>query len=142
MPADGRFGSGPSKVRQEAVVSLERAAPRYLGTSHRQAGVRSIVALLRSGLRELFGLPDGYEVVLGNGGTTCFWDIASFCLVQRRSQHLSFGEFSSKFAAVTTAYIFVGIFLEERDLVEMFGDEYRRYRQRVAMLIPFWRSKA
>jgi len=103
LPADGRFGSGPSKVRQDAVVSLERAAPRYLGTSHRQAGVRSVVALLRGGLRELFGLPDGYEVVLGNGGTTSFWDIASFCLVERHSQHLSFGEFSSKFAAVTTA---------------------------------------
>ncbi|HEX6475650.1 MAG TPA: phosphoserine transaminase [Acidimicrobiales bacterium] len=103
LPSDGRFGSGPSKVRQEAVAALERAAPRYLGTSHRQAGVRSIVALLRGGLRELFGLPDDYEVVLGNGGTTCFWDIASFCLVERRSQHLSFGEFSSKFAAVTAA---------------------------------------
>jgi phosphoserine aminotransferase len=103
LPADGRFGSGPSKVRQEAVASLERAAPRYLGTSHRQSGVRSIVALLRGGLRELFGLPEGYEVVIGNGGTTCFWDVASFCLVRHRSQHLSFGEFSSKFAAVTAA---------------------------------------
>jgi phosphoserine aminotransferase len=103
LPADGRFGSGPSKVRQEAVVSLERAAPRYLGTSHRQSGVRSIVALLRGGLRQLFGLPEGYEVALGNGGTTSFWDVASFCLVERHSQHLSFGEFSSKFAAVTTA---------------------------------------
>ncbi|HWC37488.1 MAG TPA: phosphoserine transaminase [Acidimicrobiales bacterium] len=103
LPADGRFGSGPSKVRQEAVVSLERAAPRYLGTSHRQSGVRSIVALLRGGLRQLFGLPEGYEVALGNGGTTSFWDVASFCLVERHSQHLSFGEFSSKFAAVTSA---------------------------------------
>ena len=103
LPADGRFGSGPSKVRQEAVTSLERAAPRYLGTSHRQSGVRSIVALLRGGLRQLFGLPEGYEVALGNGGTTSFWDVASFCLVERHSQHLSFGEFSSKFAAVTTA---------------------------------------
>jgi phosphoserine aminotransferase len=103
LPADGRFGSGPSKVRQEAVTSLERAAPRYLGTSHRQSGVRSMVALLRGGLRQLFGLPEDYEVALGNGGTTSFWDVASFCLVERRSQHLSFGEFSSKFAAVTTA---------------------------------------
>jgi phosphoserine aminotransferase len=103
LPADGRFGSGPSKVRQEAVASLERAAPRYLGTSHRQSGVRSMVALLRGGLRQLFGLPEDYEVALGNGGTTSFWDVASFCLVERRSQHLSFGEFSSKFAAVTTA---------------------------------------
>jgi phosphoserine aminotransferase len=103
LPSDGRFGSGPSKVRQEAVAALERAAPRYLGTSHRQAGVRSIVALLRGGLRDLFGLPGDYEVVLGNGGTTSFWDIASFCLIERHSQHLSFGEFSSKFAAVTGA---------------------------------------
>ncbi len=85
------------------MTSLERAAPRYLGTSHRQSAVRSMVALLRGGLRQLFGLPEGYEVALGNGGTTAFWDIASFCLVERRSQHLSFGEFSSKFAAVTTA---------------------------------------
>ncbi|HEY1636539.1 MAG TPA: phosphoserine transaminase [Acidimicrobiales bacterium] len=102
-PSDGRFGSGPSKVRQEAVAALERAAPRYLGTSHRQAGVRSIVALLRGGLRDLFGVAGDYEVVLGNGGTTSFWDIASFCLIERHSQHLSFGEFSSKFAAVTGA---------------------------------------
>jgi phosphoserine aminotransferase len=114
LPSDGRFGSGPSKVRQEAVAALERAAPRYLGTSHRQAGVRSIVALLRGGLRELFSLPEGYEVVLGNGGTTCFWDIASFCLVQRRSQHLSFGEFSSKFAAVTAA----APHLDQPDVIE------------------------
>jgi phosphoserine aminotransferase len=103
LPSDGRFGSGPSKVRQEAVVALAEAAPRYLGTSHRQSGVRSIVGRLRAEIRELFGLPDDYRVVLGNGGTTCFWDIASFCLVERHSQHLSFGEFSSKFAAVTSA---------------------------------------
>jgi phosphoserine aminotransferase len=90
-------------VRQEAVVALAEAAPRYLGTSHRQSGVRSVVGRLRAGIGELFGLPDDYRVVLGNGGTTSFWDIASFCLVERHSQHLSFGEFSSKFAAVTTA---------------------------------------
>jgi phosphoserine aminotransferase len=98
-PSDGRFGSGPSKVRPEAVAALAEAAPTYLGTSHRQAGVRSMVGRLRAGLRELFALPDGYEVALGNGGTSVFWDIAVLSLIERRSQHLSFGEFSSKFAA-------------------------------------------
>src|SRR5438552_13750458 len=102
-PTDGRFGSGPSKVRQEAVAALAAAAPTYLGTSHRQAGVRSYVHRLREGLATLFSLPDGYEVVLGNGGTTSFWDAAAFGLIERRSQHLAFGEFSSKFAAVVTA---------------------------------------
>src|SRR6266508_1681658 len=102
-PADGRFGSGPSKVRQEAVDALATAAPTYLGTSHRQAGVKSVVRRLREGVATLFSLPDGYEVLLGNGGTTAFWDAAAFGLIERRSQHLSFGEFSSKFAAVTRA---------------------------------------
>jgi phosphoserine aminotransferase len=102
-PADGRFGSGPSKVRADAVASLNLAAPALLGTSHRQQPVRSLVGRLRAGLAELFGLPDGYEVVLGNGGSTAFWDIATFCLIERRSQHLSFGEFSSKFAAAAAA---------------------------------------
>src|SRR5438477_8123037 len=102
-PADGRFGSGPSKVRQQAVDALAAAAPTYLGTSHRQAGVRSVVHRLREGLQQLFSLPDGYEVVLGNGGPTAFWDAAALGLVERRSQHLSFGEFSSKFAAVVKA---------------------------------------
>ncbi len=100
LPADGRFGSGPSKVRPDAVSALARAAAGYLGTSHRQEGVRSVVRRLRQGLAELFSLPDGYEVVLGNGGATAFWDAAVFGLVERKSQHLSFGEFSSKFAAV------------------------------------------
>jgi len=103
LPTDGRFGSGPSKVRPEQVAALAAAAPHYLGTSHRQSGVRSVVGRLRTGLRELFSLPDGYEVVLGNGGTTCFWDVATFCLIERRSQHVSFGEFSSKFAAAARA---------------------------------------
>jgi len=103
LPADGRFGSGPSKVRAEAVASLSLAAQGPLGTSHRQKPVRSLVGRLRAGLAELFGLPEGYEVVLGNGGTTAFWDIATFCLVDRHSQHLSFGEFSSKFAAAAKA---------------------------------------
>ncbi len=98
-PSDGRFGSGPSKVRPEQVSALAATGAAYLGTSHRQAPVKKVVGRLRSGLRDLFSLPDGYEVVLGNGGTTCFWDIATFCLIERRSQHLSFGEFSSKFAA-------------------------------------------
>jgi phosphoserine aminotransferase len=102
-PSDGRFGSGPSKVRPEQVAGLAAVASTYLGTSHRQNTVKSVVGRLRSGLRELFSLPDGYEVVLGNGGTTCFWDVATFCLIERRSQHLSFGEFSSKFAAAAKA---------------------------------------
>ncbi|HLH29185.1 MAG TPA: phosphoserine transaminase, partial [Acidimicrobiales bacterium] len=99
LPADGRFGSGPSKVRPEAVEALAKASAGYLGTSHRQATVKSVVGRLREGLAHLFALPDGYEVALGNGGTTVFWDAATFCLIERRSQHLSFGEFSSKFAA-------------------------------------------
>jgi phosphoserine aminotransferase len=103
LPADGRFGCGPSKVRPEAVRALADAAGDYLGTSHRQKGVRSVVGRIRSGLTELLSLPDGYEVLLGNGGTTCFWDAATFCLVERHSQHLSFGEFSSKFAAAVAA---------------------------------------
>jgi phosphoserine aminotransferase len=102
-PGDGRFGSGPSKVRQEAVAALAAAAPTYLGTSHRQPPVRSVVGRIRAGLAELFGLPDGYEVALGNGGTTLFWDLATFSVIERRSQHLVFGEFSAKFAAAATA---------------------------------------
>ena len=103
LPSDGRFGSGPSKVRPDSVAALAASAPTYLGTSHRQAGVRSVVGRLREGLATLFELPAGYEVVLGNGGATQFWDIATFCLIGRRSQHLSFGEFSSKFAAAAAA---------------------------------------
>jgi phosphoserine aminotransferase len=102
-PSDGRFGSGPSKVRPAQVEALAKVAPTYLGTSHRQKPVKAVVGRLQRGLAELFRLPDGYEVVLGNGGTTCFWDIATFGLIERRSQHLSFGEFSSKFAAAASA---------------------------------------
>ncbi len=102
-PSDGRFGSGPSKVRPEAVARLAEVAGEYLGTSHRRPGVRDVVHRVRAGLTELFSLPEGHEVLLGNGGTTSFWDAASFGLVERRSEHLSFGEFSSKFAAVTRA---------------------------------------
>jgi phosphoserine aminotransferase len=100
VPVDGRFGSGPSKVREHAVVQLAQAAPRYLGTSHRRDGVRSVVRDIRSGISELFALPDGYEVLLGNGGSTAFWDAAAFHLIERRSSHLVLGEFSSKFASV------------------------------------------
>src|ERR687897_660611 len=103
LPGDGRFGCGPSKVRPEAVEALAASARDYLGTSHRQASVRFMVAALRNGVSELLELPDGYEVVLGNGGTTAFWDAATFGLIERRSQHLSFGEFSSKFAAAATS---------------------------------------
>jgi phosphoserine aminotransferase len=103
LPADGRFGSGPSRVRPETLEALAATGTSYLGTSHRQAPVKSVVGRIRSGLTELFSLPDGYEVILGNGGTTAFWDAATFGLIERRSQHLSFGEFSSKFAAAALA---------------------------------------
>jgi phosphoserine aminotransferase len=102
LPGDGRFGSGPSKVRPEAVKALASEAGRFLGTSHRQKTVKSVVGSLRSGLAELFSLPEGYEVALGNGGTTCFWDAATFALIEQKSQHLSFGEFSSKFATAAS----------------------------------------
>jgi phosphoserine aminotransferase len=103
LPRDGRFGSGPSKVRQAQVDALCADAPSLLGTSHRQAPVRAIVEEVRTSLADLFSLPDGYEVLLGNGGTTTFWDAATFCLIDRRSEHLSFGEFSAKFAAGVAA---------------------------------------
>ncbi len=114
LPADGRFGSGPSKVRPEAVEALMAAAPRYLGTSHRQPGVKSVVRQIRQGLSCLLGLPDGYEVVLGNGGTSAFWDAATFCLIEARSQHLVFGEFSGRFAAAAGS----APFLDEPVLIQ------------------------
>lgn len=98
-PKDGRFGCGPSKIRHEALTSLLTEAEPIIGTSHRQKGVKDVVAKVREGLHSLFSLPDGYEVVLGNGGSTAFWDIATFALIEKKSQHLSFGEFSSKFAS-------------------------------------------
>ena len=98
MPGDGRFGSGPSKVRQEAVAALASAAPTYLGTSHRKEPVKRVVGRIREGLAELFSLPDGYEVMLGNGGTTMLWDGLVFGFIDRASQHYVFGEFSAKFA--------------------------------------------
>ncbi|MFK4185781.1 phosphoserine transaminase [Streptomyces sparsogenes] len=97
-PADGRFGSGPSKVRTEALSALAATGTSLLGTSHRQAPVKNLVGKVREGVRELFQLPEGYEVILGNGGSTAFWDIATHGLIENKSQHLSFGEFSSKFA--------------------------------------------
>src|ERR1019366_3402276 len=103
LPCDGRFGSGPSKVRPEQVAALAADAPTYLGTSHRQAPVRGVVGEIKEAMASLFSLPDGYEVLLGNGGTTTFWDAATFGLIDTRSEHLSFGEFSSKFAAATRA---------------------------------------
>ena len=106
-PADGRFGAGPSKVRTEALARLAGTGSSYLGTSHRQKPVKDVVRRTREGLAALFALPEGYEVVLGNGGATAFWDIATFCLVRERSQHLSFGEFSAKFAAAATAAPFL-----------------------------------
>ncbi|HET6666665.1 MAG TPA: phosphoserine transaminase, partial [Intrasporangium sp.] len=108
IPSDGRFGSGPSKVRPEQVEHLASLGRTVLGTSHRQAAVRNLVGSVREGLRSLFTLPEGYEVVLGNGGSTAFWDIAAFGLVRDRAQHLSFGEFSSKFATVTQKAPFLG----------------------------------
>lgn len=100
-PVDGRFGCGPSKVRPAQLAALAAAGPTVLGTSHRQAPVKALVAAVRSGLVELFGLPDGWEIVLGNGGSTYFWDAATFGLIDRRSHHLVFGEFSAKFAEAT-----------------------------------------
>ncbi|GAA2506015.1 phosphoserine transaminase [Streptomyces thermolineatus] len=97
-PADGRFGAGPSKVRPEALSALAATGTSLMGTSHRQAPVKNLVGRVRQGVKELFSLPDGYEVVLGNGGSTAFWDIATHGLIEEKSQHLSFGEFSSKFA--------------------------------------------
>ncbi len=107
-PQDGRFGSGPSKVRREQVDYLVSISRTILGTSHRQAPVRGLVGDVREGLAELFSLPDGYEIVLGNGGSTAFWDIAAFGLVRDRAQHLSFGEFSAKFGSVTQNAPFLG----------------------------------
>jgi phosphoserine aminotransferase len=100
-PADGRFGCGPSKVRAEQLAALAGSGAAYLGTSHRQKPVKSLVGRVRSGMSQLFSLPEGYQVLLSNGGTTAFWDAAAFGLVRSRAQHLTFGEFSGKFAKVT-----------------------------------------
>jgi phosphoserine aminotransferase len=106
-PKDGRFGSGPSKVRPEQLQALA-AAGELFGTSHRQAPVKNLVGRVRDGIRQLFSLPDGYEVILGNGGSTAFWDAAAFGLIDKRSLHLTYGEFSSKFASAVAKNPFVG----------------------------------
>ena len=103
LPRDGRFGCGPSKVRPEQLAALSGRGAALMGTSHRQAPVKNLVGAVRSGLSQLFGLPEGWEVVLGNGGSTVFWDVATFGLIESRSQHLVFGEFSSKFAEAAAA---------------------------------------
>src|ERR1700677_924065 len=100
-PSDGRFGCGPSKVRPQALARLAGEGAAVMGTSHRQKPVKALVGEIRAGLLELFSAPDGYVVALGNGGATAFWDAAAFGLVEQRSAHLSFGEFSQKFATVT-----------------------------------------
>ena len=103
-PRDGRFGCGPSKIRPEALSALTAAGSNYiLGTSHRQKPVKNVVNRVRTGLTKLFNLPEGYEVIIGNGGSTAFWDIATLNLIEKKSQHLVFGEFSSKFAEAAKA---------------------------------------
>ncbi len=114
LPADGRFGCGPSKVRPEAMSALHEVGSTWMGTSHRQAPVKDLVGSLRRGLHDLFGLPNGWEVVLGNGGSTVFWDVATFGLIERKSQHLVFGEFSSKFAEASQA----APHLEDADVIK------------------------
>jgi phosphoserine aminotransferase len=102
-PADGRFGAGPSKIQTSHLDALAATGSSLMGTSHRQAPVRAVVGRVRDGLGSFFDLPDGYEVVLGNGGATAFWDVATYGLIREKSQHLAFGEFSAKFAAAATA---------------------------------------
>lgn len=103
LPADGRFGCGPSKIRPEQVAALAAAGTTLLGTSHRQPPVKNVVGSIRSGLVDLFGLPAGWEILLGNGGSTVFWDVATFGLIRQHSSHAVFGEFSSKFAEASAA---------------------------------------
>ena len=107
-PADGRFGCGPSKVRPEQLAALSGGAAALFGTSHRQPPVQNLVGRVRDGLRQLFSVPEGYEVILGNGGATAFWDAAAFGLIDSKSLHLTFGEFSAKFASAVAANPFVG----------------------------------
>ena len=107
-PADGRFGCGPSKIRPQALSALAASGATILGTSHRQKPVKNVVKRVREGLHSLFNLPEGYEVIIGNGGSTAFWDIATLNLIENRSQHLVFGEFSSKFASASKEAPFLG----------------------------------
>jgi phosphoserine aminotransferase len=108
LPGDGRFGAGPSKIRLPALEALAATGTSLLGTSHRQAPVKNLVGRVREGVAALFSMPEGYEVVLGNGGATAFWDVATFGLIRERSQHLVFGEFSAKFAGAAAAAPFLG----------------------------------
>jgi phosphoserine aminotransferase len=110
---DGRFGSGPAKVRDQAVDALAARGRSFLGTSHRRPAVKDVVRKVQEGLADLYGLPSGYEVLLGNGGATAFWDAAALGLIERRSQHLAFGVFSAKFAAVVAA----APYLESPDII-------------------------
>ena len=103
LPSDGRFGCGPSKVRPEQALALAKANATILGSSHRQAPVKNLVGSVRDGLKNLFGLPRDWEIVVGNGGSTVFWDVATFGLVREHSEHYVFGEFSSKFAEASAA---------------------------------------
>jgi phosphoserine aminotransferase len=107
-PRDGRFGSGPSKVRPEQLQALATSSAGLFGTSHRQAPVKNLVGRVRKGLAEYFSLPDGYEVILGNGGATAFWDAAAFGLIDKRSLHLAYGEFSTKFSSAVAKNPFIG----------------------------------
>jgi len=117
LPVDGRFGCGPSKVRPEQLAHLQ-AHSGLFGTSHRQAPVKDLVGRVRAGLADLFALPDGYEVLLGNGGSTAFWDMAAFSLIEKRSENLAFGEFGAKFAAAAAAP-----FLEAPHVIQVPGGE-------------------
>jgi len=103
LPVDGRFGCGPSKVRPEQLSYLATQGASIMGTSHRQAPVKDLVGRVRTGLADLFSIPDGYEVVMGNGGSTAFWDAAAFSIIENRSEHLTFGEFGAKFASAAAA---------------------------------------
>ena len=137
LPRDGRFGAGPSKVRPEQVAALAAIAPTYLGTSHRQKTVKSQVGRLRAGLADLFALPEGYEVVLGNGGSTAFWEVATFGLVRDRAQFLTFGEFGSKFAKavkVIPGGTPTGPSLEPYQNGFAFGVTYKTFKHRFSLM--------
>ena len=108
LPVDGRFGAGPSKVRPEQIQALVEKSVSFMGTSHRQKPVKNEVAAMRAGLAEMFSIPAGYEVVIGNGGTTAFWEVATFGLIRDRAQFLTFGEFGAKFASSAKAAPFLG----------------------------------
>ena len=128
-PLDGRFGSGPSRVRPAQLEHLAATGATLMGTSHRQRPVKQLVGRVREGLRELFAVPDGYEVALGNGGTTAFWDAAACCLVRERALHLAYGEFSAKFAACTRGAPFLSDPLGDRSPARRRARADRRCRR-------------